>query len=426
LTPPERAELDSLLRTRPFIERYCPQSPTVKQREFLEVDCFEAFYGGAAGGGKSSALLMAALQQVHHPDYAALLLRRSYADLSLPGALMDRGADWWRPTAARWRDKDKTWVFPSGASITFGYLENESDKYRYQGAEFQFLGWDELSQFSETQYRYLLSRVRRREGSKVLLRVRSASNPGGVGHEWVKRRFITEGAAEGRAFIPARLDDNPHLDREEYRRALLQLDHVTRAQLLSGDWDILPEGSLFKRQWFSLVETEPAAAERCRYWDLAATEPKPGTDPDYTVGLLLARSDAGDFTVLDVQRVRESPAEVERLVRHCAEVDGTGTAIYMEQEPGASGKSVTDRYGAQVLSGWAFYPRRTTGSKIERARPASAQAEAGRVRLLSAPWNSTFLDEVAAFPADGVHDDQVDCLSGALAALAQSAPWEFF
>jgi len=423
--------LQRLLERRPAqetapTERFCPQAPTPKQAEFLELNCLEAFYGGSAGGGKSSALLMAALQQVHRPDYAALLLRRSYVDLSLPGALMDRAADWWRPTAARWRDREKTWVFPSGATVSFGYLETEFDKYRYQGAEFQFIGWDELPQFSETQYRYLLSRLRRREGSDVPLRVRGAGNPGGVGHEWVKRRFITEGESEGRIFVPARLDDNPHLDREEYRRALGQLDHVTRAQLLAGDWDILPEGGLFKRAWFQLSETAPVEGDRCRYWDLAATEAKAGTDPDWTVGLLLSRSAEGVFTVLDVVRVRESPGEVERLVRHCAEVDGRGVAIHMEQEPGAVGKSVTDRYGSQVLSGWAFYAQRTTGSKVERARPASAQAEAGRVRLLSAPWNSAFLDEVAAFPADGVHDDQVDCLSGALAALAQSAPWEFY
>ena len=119
------------------------------------LDTEEAFYGGAAGGGKSDCLLMAALQYVDIPDYAAILFRKTYADLTLPGALMDRARDWLSGTDARWKDEEKTWLFPSGASITFGYLENEQDKFRYKSAEFQFCGFDELTQFSETQYTYL-------------------------------------------------------------------------------------------------------------------------------------------------------------------------------------------------------------------------------------------------------------------------------
>src|SRR5258708_27833925 len=98
---------------------YCPQTPFEKQQIFLSLTGQEALFGGSAGPGKSSALLMAALQYVEVPRYAALLLRRTYADLALPGALMDRAAEWLRPTAARWREPDKTWVFPSGATLSF-------------------------------------------------------------------------------------------------------------------------------------------------------------------------------------------------------------------------------------------------------------------------------------------------------------------
>lgn len=96
------------------------------------------FYGGAAGGAKSSALLMAALEFVDVKGYAAVLLRRTYADLSKPGALMDRAHQWLRGTSAKWNEQKKQWTFPSGATLTFGYLENENDKYQYQGAEYQF------------------------------------------------------------------------------------------------------------------------------------------------------------------------------------------------------------------------------------------------------------------------------------------------
>lgn len=225
---------------RLYVERYesegrgwCPQEPTERQREFLDLDCLEALYGGAAGGGKSSALLIGALQHVDTPGYAALLLRRTYADLALPGAIMDRAAEWLEPTSAHWDGQDKTWTFPSGATLTFGYLDTESHKYRYQGSEFQFIGFDELTQFTESQYTYLMSRLRRRAGVEVPLRMRAATNPGGRGHDWVKRRFIE---STRRPFIPARLADNPHVDRESYRLALSELDETTKRQLLEGVW----------------------------------------------------------------------------------------------------------------------------------------------------------------------------------------------
>lgn len=142
----------------------------------------EGLLGGSAGPGKSSGLLMAALQYVQYPSYSALLLRRSFKDLSLPGALMDRAFDWLSDTDAKWDDLTKSWSFPSGATLTFGYLEAERDKFRYQGSNYQFVGFDELSQFLESQYLYLFSRLRRLEGSPIPIRMRGASNPGDVGH----------------------------------------------------------------------------------------------------------------------------------------------------------------------------------------------------------------------------------------------------
>ena len=240
---------------------YIPHDPTKRQAEFLLRDEGEVFYGGAAGGGKSDALLMAALQYVLFPDYSALLLRRTYKDLALPGALMDRASEWLSGTDARWNHQDKVWSFPSGATLTFGYLDNENDKYRYQGAEFQFVGFDELTQFSQTQYAYLHSRTRRLMGSDIPIRVMSASNPGGIGHEWVKARFI-EGPG---AFVPALLDDNPHLDRESYECALAKLDPVTREQLRHGNWDIGIRGELFDRTWFPMADGPfPEGARRVR------------------------------------------------------------------------------------------------------------------------------------------------------------------
>jgi len=397
--------------------KYIPHSPTPKQLAYLVLDTEEAFYGGAAGGGKSDCLLMAALQYVDVPDYAAILFRRTYADLSLPGALMDRAKEWLYQTDAKWKDTEKTWVFPSGATVTFGYLENDQDKYRYQSSEFQFIGFDELTQFQESQYTYLFSRLRRLKVSEVPLRMRAASNPGDKGHEWVKQRFIVEGLEHGRPFIPARMDDNPHLDREGYSKSLQQLDSTTRAQLREGDWNVIAGGSKFKREWFQIVEAAPAECKQVRYWDLAATEAKPGKDPDWTAGALVGRTPQGISYIKDIRRLRGSPLAVENLIKQTAELDGQSVTIYMEQEPGSSGVNTIDHYRREVLQSFTFYGKPSTGSKEERANPVSSQSEAGNFKLVRGTWINAFLDEAEQFPK-GNHDDQVDAVSGAYKELS--------
>ena len=233
--------------------KYIPHAPHAHQHAFLTLECREALYGGAAGGGKSDALLMAALQYVDRPGYAALLLRKTYKDLSLPGALMNRAESWLAPTDAHWTGDTKTWKFPSGATVSFGHLQHSSDKFQYQGAEFDFIAFDEASQFVEDDYTYLFTRLRRLEGSSIPVRMRCASNPGGIGHAWVKRRFVEPASRGGRIFIPARLADNPSLDQDSYRQSLEEVDPVLRAQLLGGDWDVRP---LSGREYFSVAHME--------------------------------------------------------------------------------------------------------------------------------------------------------------------------
>ena len=404
----------------PKLTRYIPHVPFPKQNAFLLLEQREAFYGGAAGGGKSDALLMAALQYVDVPGYAAILFRRTYADLSLPKSLMSRAAEWLGGSDAKWVDRDKQWIFPSGATLNFGYIDSKNDHFRYQGAELQFIGFDELTQFTEPQYRYLFSRLRRLKGVDIPLRVRSASNPGGVGHDWVKQRFIIEGRTQGRPYIPAKLDDNPALDQAEYLESLSNLDPITRQQLLNGDWNARIAGAKFRREWFEIVDTAPAEAKRVRYWDLAGTEPSAtNSDPDYTVGLKLSRDKAGTFYVEDVRRARLRPKSVEALVRQTADIDGRSVHLVLEEEGGASGKMVTD-YFIRALAGFTVRGDKPTGNKALRADPVASQAEAGNIKLVRGPWIGDFLDELDAFTGDeddSPHDDQVDALSGAFAQL---------
>jgi hypothetical protein len=227
-----------LKRAEAEVRGYCPHAPFAKQAEFLALDCEEAFYGGAGGGGKSDALLMAALRYVDVPGYSALLLRRTFKALNEPDAIMARADEWLRGTDARWIPDEKEWRFPSGAKLGFGYFDTVRDRDNYQGGAYQFIGWDELTQFPSSFYTYLFSRLRKPASgalSLVPLRMRGAGNPGGIGHEWVFRRFVNPDTARA-PFVPARAADNPHIDQESYLKTLALADSLTQQQIRDGVW----------------------------------------------------------------------------------------------------------------------------------------------------------------------------------------------
>jgi len=385
---------------------------------FLLLDCEEAFFGGAAGGGKSDALLAGAAMYVDEPGYNAILFRRTLEDHKLAEGLIPRSLEWWGGKA-KWNGQDYRWKFPSGATVSFGYMAAPTDHFRYQSAAFQYIGFDELSHFEEQQYRYMFSRLRRLEGVEIPLRMRSASNPGGVGHDWVKRRFIDPGDPE-RPYVPSRLEDNPYLDRKSYVKSLNYLDTTNREQLLNGDWEVRPPGGMFKRGWFTIVKEAPADVQAAvRYWDLAATAPAPGKEPAYTSGALLGIKD-GVYYVIDIQRFQGRPMEVESRVKQTAILDTKrpyNIQIWMEQEPGSSGVNTIDHYAREILLGYTFRGDKVTGSKELRASPVSSAAEAGNVRLVIGPWVDAFLDESEVFP-EGKYKDQVDSVSGAFNKLA--------
>lgn len=410
------------------------------QTQFLASSAYEVLYGGAAGGGKSDALVIGPLRHIAHPQFRALLLRRTFPELQR--SLIEKSRLWYPIVGGEYNESRKQWRFPSGAVIEFGHLESDADVYQYQSAEYQEIDFDELTSFTERQYVYMLSRARSAAGLPV--QIRAATNPGGEGHEWVMRRWApwldpsssvkadpgqtlhyrntddgeqftdaTSGALS-RVFIPARVTDNPHLTANDpgYVERLGGLDAVTRAQLRDGNWLVTPAaGAYFKRSYFDIVDS-PAhpITRRIRYWDRAASEGK----GDYTVGLLLGGTDEGFFYVLDVRRFRKSSGGVVEAILATAYADGRLVSVGIEEDPGAAGKFESDWY-VQRLAGFNIRTPRPTGSKVVRAQPASAQAEHRKIRLVRGDWNHAFLDELEAFP-DGAHDDQVDALSGAFAA----------
>jgi predicted phage terminase large subunit-like protein len=424
----ELAALRKILTPR--MTKYIPHIPTAKQAAFLLLDCEEAFYGGSAGGGKSDALLMGALQYVDIPGYSAILFRKTYADLTKPGALMDRAKEWLLPhKEVRWDEKDKKFTFflegtkiPL-STIQFGYLENLNDKYNYQGGEYQFIGFDELTHIALASYIYMFSRLRRLKGSTVPLRVRGASNPpDDGGGEWVRDRFIIEGPQVGRVFIPAGLDDNPYLDKVAYEKTLNNLDPVTRARLREGDWSIIRKGNMFKRGWFEVVDVAPAYRKTIRWWDMAATDEEKAKrknksgEPDYTASLKVSEAN-GIYYIEDIIRVRKDPAGTDALQHSTAVHDGFSVPIYEEQEPGSSGLSVISSKSRGILKGYAYTGIPSSGSKVDRASIASAAASNGNIKILRGCRNlDVFYDELESFPG-GIHDDMVDCLSGCVSQL---------
>lgn len=402
---------------------FCPETPSLTQKVFLRTNAIEALFGGAAGGGKSSALLMSALQFVDVPGYSAILFRRTYADLALPGAIMDRFQHWMAPyEEVRWNANNYTAIFPSGARISFGYLNNSQDYLRYKGAEFQFIGMDEVTEIRESDYRYLFSRLRRPASgplAQVPLRMRTASNPA---PNWVRQRFIVEGKESGRIFVPSMLTDNPGIDADSYRQALSALDPVERRRLEFGDWWTTALGTLFSREDFVLIDPievpqVTTVARAVRFWDLAATEPSASNpDPDWTVGTLML-FDQGIAYILDVRRARVKGEKVEQLIAQTAYEDGPGVAVRMEQEPGSSGKALADQYARYVLPGYDFQAIRATGDKVTRARPFAAAVANGNVRIVRGSWLTDWLDEFSSFPEACSHDDQVDSAVGAFTHL---------
>jgi predicted phage terminase large subunit-like protein len=383
--------------------------------------CREALYGGAAGGGKSDALLMGALQYVDVPGYNALLLRRSLQSLELPGGLIPRLADWLKGTAARWSASKRRWTFPSGATITFGYFDKDRDKDRYQGPEFQYIGVDELTQHPLERYTWLFSRLRRLAGFEVPLRVRGGTNPGGIGHEWVARRFdvLNLGANLGpdRAYVPALLDDNPSLDREEYEESLSELDPVTRERMLRGDWSVRPSGGIFKREWFEVISPEevPAGMRWIRVWDTAS---KTKERNDFWAGGRMG-SHGGIYYLAHVVHGKWEYPDGRAMVKQTAKLDGTSVPIVVE-DANSGTALLQDLRMDRDMAGHAVFAIQAQGDKLLRAGPWASRAKGGLVKLVEGSWDvEGFLDETVGFGQPGIHDDRVDMFGTGYRALTR-------
>ena len=242
------------------------------QTDYLASSEREVLYGGAAGGGKSYATLADPLRSLNHKEFSGLLVRHTTEELR---ELIQKSQELY-PKAIpgiKWSERKSQWVTPRGGRIWMSYLDKDQDVMRYQGQAFNYIAFDELTQWS-TPFAWNYMRSRLRSASPELgLYMRATTNPGSVGHQWVKKMFIdpsepnkpfwatdietgkTLAYPKGhtkedqplfkRRFIPASLFDNPYLaDSGDYETMLLSMPEHQRKQLLEGNWDV-NEGAAF-------------------------------------------------------------------------------------------------------------------------------------------------------------------------------------
>jgi predicted phage terminase large subunit-like protein len=434
------------------------------QSDFLSSTADIAIYGGAAGGGKSYALLLDPLRHYDNGKFAGVIFRRLSTHVRNPGGLWDESVNLYGKLGAKGWESRLEWKFPRGGTMKFGHLEYEKNVYDWQGSQVPFIGFDELTHFTEKQFWYMMSRNRSMSGIPGY--VRATTNPDK--RSWVRhlidwwigpdgfpiqersgkiRWFIrmgeeiiwadhwndlttkygTEVIPKSLTFIPAKLQDNRILTEKDpaYLGTLKALARVERERLLDGNWNVdYKSGNYFKRAWFPIVDQIPGGWNKVvRYWDRAATVPSESNpNPDYTAGVKLYGYPDGRCLLADVRRDRVTPLNVERLVKNTADYDGPLVRQIIEQEPGASGVADAQNY-VRLLRGYDVKIFKPSRDKVTRALPVSAQAEHGNVMVLRAPWNEEFFNEAEAFPPEknaekdpsdtsAGHDDQIDGLSG--------------
>ncbi len=457
-----------------------------QQSAFLETKADIALYGGAKGGGKTRGLLIEALRHIGNPGWGPVIFRRTYSEIFQTGGLWEESKKFYRLARGVPREGDVEWRFPSGATIKFRHMQNEDDKETWDGAQIPLIGWDELVSFTQTQFWYLLSRNRSTCGVRPY--VRATCNPDSESWvanliEWwidqdtgypiqersgVVRWFmrddeklvwadswsqlhklmpnliappgkLPDGVTEKRVkplsftFIPARLDDNPPLERAdpEYRAKLMMQPLIERERWLQGNWKIRPSAGLKfpHNMWNTKFAIPPPGLRLLRFWDKAYTEGGKGAR---TAGVLLGELPKTDalrlglpaYWVVDVIAGRWGDAERESRIRTTAELDRKKygyVTIGIEREGGAGKHSAN--MTVENLAGFDVYTEHPMAKKHLRWSNLASQQQIGNVAIVKGEWDwGEFIRELDALAGDEQLDknklrDCADAAAGAFKGL---------
>lgn len=359
------------------------------------------------------------------------------------------------------RNPRLTWRFPRGARVSFAHLEYEKDKYSWQGSQITYIGFDELTHFTKSQFFYMLSRNRSVCGVKPY--IRATTNPdadswvaefiswwidpdtgypisdrsgvirymvqlnniiywGDTPKDLMEKVDVERDWIKSVTFIPSKLSDNKILMEKDpgYIANLMAQSEVETERLLHGNWKIKPAAGLFfKRSQITIIDKIPDDVKKwVRGWDLAATSESEGGEPAYTAGVLIGKCRSGRYVVADVHNKRYSADEARQAIKTTAQMDKAKykrVKIKLPQDPGQAGKAQAESF-IKFLAGFNVMTERESGSKETRAEPFAAQWQHGNVDIVKGEWNEEYLSQLESFP-ESQFKDMVDASSAAFSEL---------
>jgi predicted phage terminase large subunit-like protein len=414
-------------------------------------------------------LLLVALRFMQDRHATGVIFRRTSANLTNPGSIWPEAVQVYSDIykkGLRIRSREHEIIFPNGAVLKFSHMQHEKNMYDHKGAQYSFVAFDEVTEFSEQAVTYLMSRMR---NAKVKYKpqmfltcnpeydhwlrlwiqdfyldpLTGIPDPTKAGHvryfartggdlKWYNTRKEAEavhGTGEESGitsftFLPATCRDNPPLLKANpgYISQLMSLERVEMERLLHGSWFARQESSgYFKRSWCSIVDIpNPLPCKRVRAWDLAFTKPSEANkNPDFTCGTLMSKDRNGTYTVEDVKLIQDRVNEVETLIFNTAREDGTSTTISIPIDPAAAaGAYAKDLQRRLAELGFSVRLTRPVKSKITRFAPFSSVAQAGFVHVVQSEWIKTFFDQLEIFNGEAKNkDDIVDTCSDAFLLL---------
>jgi len=434
------------------------------QSVFLATPADIAVYGGAAGAGKTWAIQAEPLRHRATKGFGAVIFRRTYAEITNQGGLWDTSFDLYVPCGGIPKESKLQWSFPPyGNKISFRHMQHEKDRYDYQGAQIPLIEFDQLEHFTWRQFTYMYSRMRSVSAVRPYMRATCNPHP----DHWLRRfmawwiddetglpiteragvirwftivnnevqwaasaaelvtRFGPDTQPKSFTFVPGKLQDNRILMDADpgYEANLQAMPYVERERLLGGNWNVRDSaGTIFRREWFEVVDAAPSCISVIRYWDRAGTASINGQTvlgASWTAGVKLGLTASGIWYVLDVVRFQGSPLAVERAIVNTASQDGHMVQVGIEQDPAQAGKAEANVH-VRNLAGYDVAVNTVREHKAKRSKPVSSQAEAGNIKVVRAKWTDAYLHELENFDGtDKCVSDQTDATSGAFYMLTR-------